>query len=313
MTEQMRCPVCGKFTPLGNLKGNDPGPEITVAEFTGLGRGKGFKIVSERAADPELKGLVAGRCLETAEEAGADFAPRDEVLSLKSMIEEEESKRKKAERRAERESKKLVKIDERIEIIEKVLDDLSKKIVEMEDKVEAFENDLGTKAVADISDKLLEGKEISQKEERRLPSFLKKIIDRILEGEDRMAELEYGQSEMKDALKGFGERIKEAKAESSYFSIDLMDMVQEAKIDELYDKLDDMERERIPEWVTMGKLGEGASDFEKGEDAAFTRGVVGGMVKVLGEGGVLDPEDVKEIFGWGFFARDLYRKLREED
>jgi hypothetical protein len=61
----LRCPLCGKNAPLSTFNPSELDSDLSVARFSGLGRGRGFAKVAEYSVlgDDELSPIVADRAL----------------------------------------------------------------------------------------------------------------------------------------------------------------------------------------------------------------------------------------------------------
>ena len=87
---QLVCPLCGRFVGLEYFDPRHFEDDIYAVEVRGLGRGRGFEVVSRESVldDDRITGLIADRChriLGLIEGEGG--LPTGEVDSLKATLE----------------------------------------------------------------------------------------------------------------------------------------------------------------------------------------------------------------------------------
>ncbi|KXB03837.1 hypothetical protein AKJ45_00250 [candidate division MSBL1 archaeon SCGC-AAA261F19] len=230
--------------------------------------------------------------------------------NIASKVEKEAGAASAGEKSESRGGEKSTEGDKEGEL-EKILGELLKKEEAPSSQEGSGSNDGD---MVDVFGKVLKGEEVKEKEKQVLPIFLRQIAGEVSNLRERTEELEVGQADMRNRLDTYEYRGRER--EGPDFPLDPADVLQEEEIRRLREGIKDMEEkleaQEINRIFTLEMLEEKIQKLETRKDAAFTRGVVGGIMKVLREKEVLTQEGMNEILSWGILARRLQRNKNSE-
>ena len=130
----LRCALCGRLVALSSFDPSDYEQDIVVVKMASLGRGRGFKVVSQFSAlgDQELMEVIAKRLRvllrliegyspkdHKAENASLDDQVEeldDEVKALASELEAAKGRARELEKESERHGELLSMVNEALEL-----------------------------------------------------------------------------------------------------------------------------------------------------------------------------------------------------